>query len=733
MRELQTLKQASEQMQLNNLNGLKTLEDSTLDALRNQERQILKFETATTKNQEELAGALAAGFKTVQDQLQSVRSEGQVVLNAQKVLKSLIFPEMAFRYQEVRDAYTNTFTWIFEDDKTPFLEWLRTGSGVFWIGGKAGSGKSTLMKYLCEHDSTKATLQEWASGERLVMANFFFWCSGLEKQKSQEGLLQSLLYQILLRCPELIPTTCPKRWAAKNILEIATNPWTRGELSQALDNTLSSDNISSKFCFFIDGLDEYAGDQYSLVKDFANFAKSDQIKLCVSSRPWNAFVKAYGDVPYRKLILQDLTRPDMEIYVEGMLNKDDRFRELANRNPQAQHLVESVRERAEGVFLWVFLVIRSLLSGLTEDDDIPMLQRRLEKLPTDLETFLKLILSSVDKVYQDHTARAIQLATIGIPLYLPIFWHLPRDMTDESYASCLEVRNISAAEFERSNREATSNINKWCRDLIEVHRQGFSGNDHPNPGAEGSTQLTFVVTFLHRTVRDFFMSQEMQEFLKNSVSCRPSPDFALCRLHLAVAKGVGTSVVSGEEFKTFVRVSEKVMQYAKYCEMYDNVTPTQLLRELDRIGDIYWLNLHRSNQKPSRKSDRVYWPTEAVHKNGLPSYCPRGDFLAYAVVYDLTIFVQSSLEENSSSISSKALDPLLSHAMPQRLWSQIEARRIRGEVSTTSSLPIPSYEMVKLLIEHGANPNDKVRAKITVWQAWLSYCHGMEDQRLWCV
>lgn len=27
-------------------------------------------------------------------------------------------------------------------------EWLESGSGVYWISGKAGSGKSTLMKHL---------------------------------------------------------------------------------------------------------------------------------------------------------------------------------------------------------------------------------------------------------------------------------------------------------------------------------------------------------------------------------------------------------------------------------------------------------------------------------------------------------------------------------------------------------------------------------------------------------
>jgi len=42
------------------------------------------------------------------------------------------------------------------------LNWMSSGAGIFHISGKLGSGKSTLMKYLCDHDCTKSLLKEWA-------------------------------------------------------------------------------------------------------------------------------------------------------------------------------------------------------------------------------------------------------------------------------------------------------------------------------------------------------------------------------------------------------------------------------------------------------------------------------------------------------------------------------------------------------------------------------------------
>jgi hypothetical protein len=46
--------------------------------------------------------------------------------------------------------------------REPFLHWLSAGNGIFHISGKLGSGKSTLMKFLCDHGRTTAELQKWA-------------------------------------------------------------------------------------------------------------------------------------------------------------------------------------------------------------------------------------------------------------------------------------------------------------------------------------------------------------------------------------------------------------------------------------------------------------------------------------------------------------------------------------------------------------------------------------------
>lgn len=50
-----------------------------------------------------------------------------------------------------------------------FMNWLSGGKGIFHVAGKLGSGKSTLMKFLCDHPRTKAKLEQWA-GMTIIFA-----------------------------------------------------------------------------------------------------------------------------------------------------------------------------------------------------------------------------------------------------------------------------------------------------------------------------------------------------------------------------------------------------------------------------------------------------------------------------------------------------------------------------------------------------------------------------------
>ena len=78
------------------------------------------------------------------------------------------FDDMHYRYQNIDSPISGTFEWIFglegtSEEATRFNHWLTTGSDIFHICGKLGSGKSTLMKQLFGHARTRSKLEQWAS------------------------------------------------------------------------------------------------------------------------------------------------------------------------------------------------------------------------------------------------------------------------------------------------------------------------------------------------------------------------------------------------------------------------------------------------------------------------------------------------------------------------------------------------------------------------------------------
>lgn len=85
------------------------------------------------------------------------------------ILRHLEFNGMNKRYEDSADRHRETFEWIYEDHRLKLVPWLENGRGVYWITGKAGSGKSTLMKFLFEDSScTIENSTEWRTNQFYV-------------------------------------------------------------------------------------------------------------------------------------------------------------------------------------------------------------------------------------------------------------------------------------------------------------------------------------------------------------------------------------------------------------------------------------------------------------------------------------------------------------------------------------------------------------------------------------
>lgn len=188
----------------------------------------------------------------------------------QRFLSTLQFDARPLRHEAIPYAHEQTFRWLLETDEgkcdsptsveAPNLaQCLESGSGIFWVTGKPGSGKSTLMKFIAGASRTYELVSRWASPT--IIAAHFFWNSGSPMQKSQEGLLRSLLYEIFRQRPSLIPIVCEERWREFDGPNPSSRIWSVRNLNEALRKITEKDMDGMvNFCLFIDGLDEFEGD-----------------------------------------------------------------------------------------------------------------------------------------------------------------------------------------------------------------------------------------------------------------------------------------------------------------------------------------------------------------------------------------------------------------------------------------------------------------------------------------
>lgn len=457
----------------------------------------------------------------------------------QRFLTKLSFSEIEVRELNIVQAMKDTFEWIYRDPRTNWSEWLAQGIGIYWITGKAGSGKSTLMKFLNEDPRTKNLIIRWRAGVPLYTAGFFFWNSGTEAQASYDGLLRALLSGILSANPALIPQLFPDRWSVLSLFEKDIDPWRTTELLRAFRKLGSLEYQAFSFFFFIDGLDEFSGDHDEIITMLQKVAKSPNIKICVSSRPWVVFQDAFDTNP--SLMLQDLTLPDINHYIRTMFYGHSQFIQLEMRNPEkAQQLCRDVAAKSSGVFLWVRLVVRSLLEGISNGDRMSDLEARLGALPQDLSKLFHKMLMSVESpdcpTYIQHASQIFQI--FRLTGEIDIYTLSLADEEDER-ALFRDSRPPNDQEISWRIQAMTRRLNSRTRGLLEVKIR-----PHTEPVTESLLQIRSTteyqkrnkVQYLHRTVKDFIEKPDTWTWPTDQ--CRPpfDPEISLCKAHLLEAK-----------------------------------------------------------------------------------------------------------------------------------------------------------------------------------------------------
>ncbi|KAK3326915.1 hypothetical protein B0T19DRAFT_484129 [Cercophora scortea] len=410
------------------------------------------------------------------------------------VRRRLAFSEQYDREEQISKAHERTLNWLFEGSADSeaswddFSEWLchhGDGSRIYWITGKPGSGKSTLMKHICRDVRTRRMLKQWAGGAEVETAAFFFWNSGTKMQMSHLGLLRSLLSQMVGNDPSRILKAFPRRWELFDNYCAGLGDFGFGELRQAFETlTLAT---MEKWFFLIDGLDEFDGDLEQLTDLVLAIGERPNVKICIASRPWLVFGDAFEGKP--SLRMEDLTKEDIRYYVTSSFNQSKHFHRLRGRQASvADTLLAEIVKKAEGVFLWVYLVVKSLLKSLSDCGRLSDLQALLDACPRGLDELFSKMLGSMEPEYLSHACQLIQIVEASRQT-LTLLGLSFADEDDPAAALLLPVKTLSAAQVEDRTVEMERRLNSRCKGLLEA------------PARRGGQDRG--VQYLHRTARDF--------------------------------------------------------------------------------------------------------------------------------------------------------------------------------------------------------------------------------------
>ncbi len=374
------------------------------------------------------------------------------------------------RYATIKTAHARTCEWLLK--KTEYQDWLDINKthnhhGIFWIKGKPGSGKSTLVKFaVANAQKTRA---------ETAVISFFFNARGEDLEKSTLGMYRSLLYQLLEKFPDLQTVLGCLRLRVPREGEIYR--WKMGDLQNLFTAAIQGLGQRRLMCF-IDALDECEEDQIrDLVAFLENlgrltFSSRIHFHVCLSSRHYPHISIENGV----QLILEDQEDHihDITKYLNGTLK--------AGRGKQAEVIKEELLQRSSGVFLWVVLVVQ-ILNKEYDHGRIHALRKRLREIPDGLEKLFEEILTRDQKNMEE--------------LILCFQWILYAKhplKREEVYYAILSGTDPEVQTSTNSEAITTEDMNRF----ILSCSKGL---------AETTRHKKRTVQFIHESVREFLLGK----------------------------------------------------------------------------------------------------------------------------------------------------------------------------------------------------------------------------------
>ena len=385
------------------------------------------------------------------------------------------------RFHEIRSPASDTCAWLLKHHT--YQVWMEQQTDLLCIKGKPGAGKSTLMKFAVEKETS----------QRPVLASFFFHSRGTELQKTPLGLYQSLLHQLLLQVPSIRPKF--RKFFQKKDQAHEKYTWHVHELQRLLTDFIIRAGKIVPIFIYIDALDEcgpeeerYLTDYLQTLTDSLRSLADVSTKICFSCRHY-PYINLHNCL---EICAEEENEDDIAAHVRAVF--EAKYLKVARRTDIT--VIDEIRvditKRSSNLFQWVFLILKIIDDMYVKREPWKLIRKKIHEVPRGLTDLYTHILSSMDEEDRPKTSvllRWIQFAKRPLtPNELRIAMAFD---TTTPYNSLNSWRESD--EYYGNCRQWKERITHLSAGLAEVVQRKNSLS--PDNG--------FVVQFIHESVKDY--------------------------------------------------------------------------------------------------------------------------------------------------------------------------------------------------------------------------------------
>ena len=509
-------------------------------------------------------------------------------------VSSLNDPTTRARTSQIQAAHAETFRWLFDSTAANFHDWLcdkaPNDGPIFWIQGKPGSGKSTLMKFAMQ-DNALLEILNTCTTRTWIFAGFFFHDRGSELQKSLTGMLQEIIGSLLQQHPALVQVVIHTYNELVKTQKVRRPAWNFEALKRAMLSIVEQRHIHIQVFLFLDALDEHHGENELLALLLKDIVKSIddhwvRLKLCLASRSWPVFAHHFGNCP--GFAIHDHTALDIRNYIEVQLDISERLRRFSTAQAALQRIVQLLAEKARGVFIWVRLVVDLVSRGLRDGTPYTAIEDQITKMPEELKDLYTDTLRRVTPDYSTEAYIMLQMVLCSvIPLPLKTFMAGVNLVQAAMKSPDLVPRDITnlGAEDDATTESQKNRLASRSGGLLEVAvalaKKRTVAEDDEN--TEQDDDEILVVQFIHQTVREYVGLSTQGLGLVNVDPQVSSKDGSIFLLQSCVAQDQWVSCIKRDVFSYARKAIESIEDQETKQTNKDNVVRSWSSHDPDLI------------------------------------------------------------------------------------------------------------------------------------------------------